>query len=260
MEELIHFLNYYATNPDASIIFRRSDMILTLNSDAAYLNAPKARNRAGGYHYLGNRDGKLFNGPIYILAKVIKAIMSAASEAECGALFINAQKAIPARITLEELKWKQPPTPMHIDNNTASSIMNNTVKQKISRTINMQFYWLQNRVNQGMSCVYWGQGNENLADYYTKRFAPTHHKNVRLIYLYVKDRRLDTPQGCVRILAAPTKSPKLHAIENTTTKPANLPVTRLTNLEHLYNSRIRLPAVAAAMVRLVNRLSKKCTQ
>ena len=84
MEELIHFLNYCATNPDASIIFRHSDIILTLDSDAAYLNAPKARSRAGGYHYLGNCDGKLFSGLIYVLAKVIKAVMSAASEAGRG--------------------------------------------------------------------------------------------------------------------------------------------------------------------------------
>ena len=158
--------------------------------------------------------------------------MSAASEAECGALFINAQKAIPARITLEELKWKQPPTPMHIDNNTASSIMNNTVKQKMCKTMDMRFYWLQDRVDQGMSSVYWGPGKENLVDYYTKRFAPTHHKNVRPIYLYTKYRSPDTLQRCVRILSTPTKSPQLCAIENNT-KPANLPLTRLTNLERL---------------------------
>ena len=112
-----------------------------------------------------------------------------------------------------------------------------------------------------MFCVYWGPGNENLAYYYTKRFAPTHHKNVRPIYLYIKDRSLDTLQGCVRILAAPTKSPPIYAIEKNDTKPANLPVTQLTNIERLYKSRIRLPAAAAAMVRLVNRISNQtCTQ
>ena len=66
MEELIHFLNYWATNLDASIIFHHNHMILTLDSDAAYLIAPKAQSRAGGYYYLGNWDGKLFNGPIYV--------------------------------------------------------------------------------------------------------------------------------------------------------------------------------------------------
>ena len=34
MEELIHFLNYWATNLDASIIFHHNHMILTLDSDA----------------------------------------------------------------------------------------------------------------------------------------------------------------------------------------------------------------------------------
>ena len=128
MKELIHFLNYCGINPDASIIFRLSDMILTLDSDAAYHNAPKARSRARGYHYLGNHDGKLFNGPIYVLAKVIKTVMNAASEAEWGALLNNEQKGVTMRITLEELKWKQPPTSIRTDNNTASGIMNNTVK------------------------------------------------------------------------------------------------------------------------------------
>ena len=57
-------------------------MQLEIDCDAAYLVAPKARSRAAGYHYLGNYDGKLFNGPIYVLAKVIKAVMSSAVEAE----------------------------------------------------------------------------------------------------------------------------------------------------------------------------------
>ena len=71
-------------------------------------------------------------------------------EAECGALFINTQHAIAMGITLEELKWKQPPTPMRTDNNTASGIMNNTVKQKMWKTMDMRSYWLQDRVDQGM--------------------------------------------------------------------------------------------------------------
>ena len=54
---LIQFLNYIASNPDATIIYRASDMILSCESDAAYLVAPKSRSRAGGYTYLGNKAG-----------------------------------------------------------------------------------------------------------------------------------------------------------------------------------------------------------
>ena len=38
------------------------------------------------HHYLGDLDGLLFNGAIYILAKIIKSVMQSAAEAECGAL------------------------------------------------------------------------------------------------------------------------------------------------------------------------------
>ena len=103
-EALEIFMDYLATNPDAKIIFRASDMQLFIDSDAAYLVHPKARSRAGGYRYLGNIDGKLFNGPIYILAKVIKAVMASVADVECGSLYINASDAVPFIITLWELR------------------------------------------------------------------------------------------------------------------------------------------------------------
>ena len=67
---------------------------------------------------------------------------------------------------------------MQTDNNTASGIMKNTVIQIMSKTVDILFYWLQDRVQQGMFQVYWGPGKEILVDYFSKRFAPSHHKNV----------------------------------------------------------------------------------
>ena len=87
---LDHLKDYLATNPEAQIIFQASDMQLIVDSDAAYFNAPKSRSQAGGYHFLGSTDGKLFNGPIFILAKVIKAVMFYVAKAKIGSLFINA--------------------------------------------------------------------------------------------------------------------------------------------------------------------------
>ena len=53
-------------------------MQLEIDCDAAYIGASKSRSTSAGYHYLGNYDVKLFNGPIYVLAKVIKAVMCSA--------------------------------------------------------------------------------------------------------------------------------------------------------------------------------------
>ena len=138
-----------------------------------------------GYHYLTTNDRKLFNGPIYVVAKVIKAVMASASEAECGALFINAQDAAPFITTLEELGHKQKPVPIKTDNSTAMGIMNQSIKRKRSKSYDMRFWWVVDRCKQGQYRVYWAPGKTTtLADYFTKKHPPSHHQNLRPIYLY----------------------------------------------------------------------------
>ena len=128
IEAMLHFLNYAAAHPDAKKVYRASDMILSVDSDAAHLVAPRARSRAGGFLYLGNKAGNLMNGSIAVIAKIIKNVVASAAEAEVAALFMNAQLAAPLRTTLEELGHPQPPTPMKTDNTTANGIINGTVK------------------------------------------------------------------------------------------------------------------------------------
>ena len=69
IEAITYFLNYCASNQNTTKLYRASNMILTIDSDAAYLVAPKARSRAGGFHYLDNKDKRLINGSIAIIAK-----------------------------------------------------------------------------------------------------------------------------------------------------------------------------------------------
>ena len=77
-----YFLDYAACNPEVEITFRASNILYKINSDTAHLVCPKAQSRAGEYHYLGNTDDNLFNGPIHVLAKIIKNVMSSAAESE----------------------------------------------------------------------------------------------------------------------------------------------------------------------------------
>ena len=79
------------------------------------------------------------NGSIAVMAKIIKNVMASAAEAEVGALYMNAQLALPMRITLEELGHPQPPTPIKTDNTAANGIINGTVKQQRSKAIDMRF-------------------------------------------------------------------------------------------------------------------------
>ena len=141
-----YFLNYTASNPDDRIQYIASKMILQTVSDAAFLVCPKARSRLGGYHFTGNKDRKLFNGPLLVLTKIIKNMMGSAAESEVGVLYMNAQADTPIRTRLIEMGHQQPATPLTTDNNTAEGILTGTIKHKRSKAIDMRFYWLKDRV------------------------------------------------------------------------------------------------------------------
>lgn len=64
------------------------------------------------------------NGAVLNIAEIIKNVMSSAAEAELGAQFINARKAVEIRKILDEIGHPQPPTPMQRDNSTADGIVN----------------------------------------------------------------------------------------------------------------------------------------
>jgi hypothetical protein len=70
-------------------------MQLKIHSDALYLSEPKAKSRIGGYFYLGKKSDSrmkpLSNGPILCHTTVLKHVISSVTEAEFGALFVNAK-------------------------------------------------------------------------------------------------------------------------------------------------------------------------
>jgi hypothetical protein len=179
-------LDYLATHPDAKIRFHASDMILHIHSDASYLSVSRTRSRSGGLFYLGYNppnENKL-NGSILNVASVIKNVVASAAESEVGACFQNAQTAAPLCVTQLELGNGQPATPLRTDNSAAYGILNETIKQKRSKSMDMKYYWLQDRVRQKQFNVYWRQGKDNLADYHIKHHPAQHHQDMRPILLH----------------------------------------------------------------------------
>ena len=117
---------------------------------------------------------QIINGPISIIAKIIKRVMSSAAEAKIGALYINARQLIPLQVTCEELGHPQAAAPMQTDNNTASGIINRTFNQTRSKVIDMRYYWLMDRSTQKQIRIYWDRGIKNLADYFSKHHSGAH--------------------------------------------------------------------------------------
>ena len=77
-------------------------MMLALHSDASYLSEPDSKIRAAGNFFLGKKNNESYNnGAIMTLSKIIKHVMSSASEAETAAILYNFKAALPLRVSLE---------------------------------------------------------------------------------------------------------------------------------------------------------------
>ncbi len=136
-------LDYMATNLDAILTYKKSDMVLAVHSDASYLSEPAARSQAGSHFFCSsNMDDPPNNGAVLNTSKILKAIMSSAAKAKLGALYINDREAIPMQHLLEEMGHKQPPTPIQTDNSTALGVVTNNIQPRRTKAMDMRFHWL----------------------------------------------------------------------------------------------------------------------
>ncbi len=109
MQDCLQFLDYAASQEDAIVTYRASDMKLAIHSNASYLSKPKACSRAGGHMFMASMEEiPINNRAVLNISQIIKAVMSSAAEAELGALFINAKTAVSMQRALEELGHTQP--------------------------------------------------------------------------------------------------------------------------------------------------------
>ena len=142
-------LDYVATYPNTIQRFHKSDMVLHVDSDAAYLVQQNARSRIAGTYILSSQPTSTLhpsvrqhNTPIHVECKTLRHVVASSAEAETGALFHNAQNIIAFRQALECLGHKQPPTPLKTDNSTACGYVNKNIKIKKSKSWDMRYHWL----------------------------------------------------------------------------------------------------------------------
>jgi hypothetical protein len=137
------FLDYVASQDEAILTYKSSNMVLAIHSDASYLSEPKARSQAGGHMFMAS-DNEIpkNNGAVLNILQIIRAVMSSAAEAKLGTLFINAKAAVSIRQTLEELGHPQPWTPIQMDNSTALALLTNKILPKALKAMDMRFHRL----------------------------------------------------------------------------------------------------------------------
>jgi hypothetical protein len=154
--------------------------VLIIQSDCSYLSRSNARSVAGGITYLGSAtsDSTYVNGSISAFSKIIDVVVASVGEGEYAGVFINTQAGEYLRTILEALGHRQPPTIIYCDNECAVGLANDTVKMKRSKSIDMRFHWIRDRIKQGHFVVTWIAGANNLADFFTKALPVHTHQSL----------------------------------------------------------------------------------
>ena len=138
-------------------------MQLAIHSDASYFSVAQARSRASGVHIL-SKDPPDPNNPSYfvpttndiilVVCKIMHNIMASVAKAKYGTILVNAQTAVPICTTLSEMELKQGPTATQVKNSTLVGIATKEFCQKKSKAMDMRFYWINDRIEQGQFRVF----------------------------------------------------------------------------------------------------------
>ena len=191
MKAAERILRYVICNPDASITYHRSKMVLILYSDASYLTERGSRSRCGGFFFLGDNDSDWrLNGAVLCNSKIIDVVVSSAAESEYAAAYMNAKEAAYMRETLEALGFPQQQTPIISDNAFICKMMTGEFKSKKVKAMDMRFEWLRERASKGQYVLRWNERALNIADYFTKDLKTDEYKRTRKFVIPSRDVRV----------------------------------------------------------------------
>ena len=89
------------------------------------------------------------NGPIWILCKTLRTVVSSAAEAETDIVFFNAKKTLVIIYLLNQMGYLQTnPTPICTKNSTSIGFVYENIQMKEPKTRDMQLHWLRDKENQ----------------------------------------------------------------------------------------------------------------
>jgi hypothetical protein len=157
----VRLLQYAARFPNNAIVFNESKMHLIIQADASFNSRPKGRSVAGGIAYCGDVDDPTKeNGMLHAISSIIDVVCASAGEAEYGSAYINAQCGVGLRHILIALGHPQPPTPILCDNEFAIGLATDTIKQRKSKSIDLRFHWIRDRIRQGQFTIHHLPGDQ----------------------------------------------------------------------------------------------------
>ena len=193
LEGTIMLLYYAATNPDATMWYCTSDMVLYTRNDTYYLSEPYARIRACAYFFKQQPvwPVKASIYPTTLERSNLHHIKNTKERYELRSgirnffCFFNSNKSCtnPRNTSLT-----RPPPNRYVHPSRQQFtcwICKQYHQTKDNKPIYICFYWIQECTEKGEFLVYWQPGSNKHGNYQTKHHSPDHHSAMQLIFLYI---------------------------------------------------------------------------
>ena len=108
---------------------------------------PNTRSVAGAIFYLDNANQPThINRSVHSLSTIIPSVVASVAEAEYAAQFLAGQEGVWLRQILYSLGYPQSPTTILCDNQCAVGIALDTIKPELTKSIDMRFHWMWDRI------------------------------------------------------------------------------------------------------------------
>jgi len=138
-DAITKILNYATTLMLVVIKCSALQMIIHVHSDASYLSEKKAQSLVGGF-FLSSPKSISPNGPVHTVSHFMRNVMFSAAAAKIGTTFASVRAVIPLHQALIDLGHPQPPTPMSTDNSNTNGVLNESIRAKRTKAIDMRFH------------------------------------------------------------------------------------------------------------------------
>jgi hypothetical protein len=117
----------------------------------------KSFSQACGHFFMGwmPKEGVpiCLNGAFHGSTTILCFVIASTAEAELGILYRNCQTGIIFLLTLANMGNSQPKKTVHCNNATAVGIVNNTIKHQHSKSMDMRFFWIGDKVAREMNAL-----------------------------------------------------------------------------------------------------------
>ena len=110
MKRAKQLIDYLATQEEAVLTYRASNMVLIVHIDTSYLSKNNLRSHVGDHLIMSSNAliPPFDNGAILKVAQIFKNVMPSLVEAELSAFYINVREAVNIKKILTELGHPQP--------------------------------------------------------------------------------------------------------------------------------------------------------